>query len=102
MQKLSARKEASLSKLQILEQALMSLEDEMEQQQAPHEPVKAEVFAPTIPQPPAWKKSNGPTNPTCELVNTITDEQLKQMVIEGSVETGIAGSNVKLRKEIIF
>ena len=40
------------------------------------------------------EKSKGPTDPTCELVNTITDEQPKQMVIEGSVETGIAGSGV--------
>ena len=91
-QKIGAQKEASLSKLQILEHALMSLEDKMEQQQVPHEPAKAEVFVPNMPQPPAWKKNEGPTNPACELVNNITDEQLKQMVGEGSVETGIADS----------
>ena len=45
-----------------------------------------------MPQPPAWKKNEGSTNPTCKLVNAITDEQLKQMVIEGSVETDIADS----------
>ena len=70
----------------------MSLEDEMKQQQAPHEPAKTDCFVPSMPQPPAWKRKENITNPTCEIVNTITDEQLKQMVIEGSVETGIADS----------
>ena len=86
LRKLGARKEASLSAVQILEQALMSLEDEMsQQQQAPHEPAKTECFVPSIPQPPAWKKKEDATDPTYETVNTITDEQLKQMVIGGSV-----------------
>ena len=58
-----------------------------------HEPEMSTWAAPTVPHPPEWKKEEEhSTNPTCELANTITEEQPKQMVMEGKAETGIADS----------
>ena len=49
---------------------------------------------PSPPEPPQWKqqRTQQQHNPTCELINQITEQELKQMVLEGTIETGMADS----------
>ena len=46
-----------------------------------------------MPRPLSWKKEEQkPSNPTTELICGMTEEQLKDMVLSGTVETAIADS----------
>ena len=93
LQKLASQKESGSFRMQLLEKALLSLEESMAERQKPHHPTETSWYAPTLPQPPAWApEQSKSSNPTCDLVNNITEAELKQMVLKGTVETGIADS----------
>ena len=51
-------------------------------------------FTPSLPCPPGWSPdpSTAKVNLTSELINELTEEELKQMVLDGTVETGVADS----------
>ena len=93
LRKLAHQKESGSLKVQLLEKALFSLEESMAEQQQPHQPTEMTWYAPTLPHPPAWTQEQiKSSNPTCDLVNNITEAELKQMVLNGTIETGIADS----------
>ena len=51
-------------------------------------------FTPNLPRPPGWSPDFSKTkvNLTSELINELTEEELKQMVLDGTVETAISDS----------
>ena len=90
LQKLQQAMESSRWNIQQLENELKETEDQANP--APTEPKPTTWFKPSIPRPPSWtwKPAAAKVNLSAELINELTEDDLKQMVLDGTIETALS------------
>ena len=83
--KLETTKANSERTLAALDAELQALNNSTSQPASAPTPTQARAYAPTLPQPPTWKPESKDANSTAELIYSITDTELKQRVLEGTI-----------------
>ena len=94
LQKINASRQQSQNAISRSEKELLALETKWANPQPPTEQKDVTWMRPSLPAPPKWKsqRTHQQHNPMCELINQVMEEELKQMVLEGKIETGIDDS----------
>ena len=90
--KVETTKANSERALAALDAELQALNNNILQPESVPTPPQARAYAPVLSQPPTWKPESKDVNATAELIDSITDTELKQRVLEGTIETAIADS----------
>ena len=92
LQKWAKQSEESHAIIEQCEAQLRAIAEAQDQVPTTEEPPQTRWYQPSMPAPPAWSKAKETENPTLALVNSITEKSLKQMVLDGSIDTAIADS----------
>ena len=89
IEKIESQKQSSENIVAGLEKQLLAMEAEVKKQQPQSEQRNVTWLKPTLPAPTSWNPQPviQQHNPTCELINQVTEAELKRMVLQGEIET---------------
>ena len=91
LQKLVARLDSSYAIMGYYAAELKAIEEGTTELSLELEPPQSEWYQPSLPVPPLWNQEQEATNNfTLALANSITGQNLKQLVIDGAIDTAIA------------